>query len=157
VFGGGLALYNCQGNIMGALGVSGDTSCADHAIAWRCVFVCLGSCFCFFVCLTFSYFFSLLNFFQQKKNRVRHSLNMDFVPNGPSEQSNDNIIYDDTNGFSQSHCLDENIENVVRAGLPATKQGKINNSKGKNEEKDITKKILNKQINKEKIRNLINK
>lgn len=35
VFGGGLALYNESGNIIGALGVSGDTSCADHNIAWR--------------------------------------------------------------------------------------------------------------------------
>jgi|GraSoiStandDraft_5_1057265.scaffolds.fasta_scaffold38211_2 uncharacterized protein GlcG (DUF336 family) len=34
VFGGGLALYDGQG-IVGALGVSGDTSCADHNIAWR--------------------------------------------------------------------------------------------------------------------------
>lgn len=35
VFGGGLALYNSQGKIVGGLGVSGDTSCADHNIAWR--------------------------------------------------------------------------------------------------------------------------
>jgi len=35
VFGGGLALYNQAGEIVGALGVSGDTSCADHNIAWR--------------------------------------------------------------------------------------------------------------------------
>lgn len=35
VFGGGLALYNAQGELIGALGVSGDSSCADHAIAWR--------------------------------------------------------------------------------------------------------------------------
>lgn len=35
VFGGGLALYNKKGEIIGALGVSGDTSCADHNIAWR--------------------------------------------------------------------------------------------------------------------------
>ncbi|MGE3783380.1 MAG: heme-binding protein, partial [Alphaproteobacteria bacterium] len=34
VFGGGLALYGDQG-IVGALGVSGDTSCADHNVAWR--------------------------------------------------------------------------------------------------------------------------
>jgi len=34
VFGGGLALYNGQ-DIVGALGVSGDTSCADHNAAWR--------------------------------------------------------------------------------------------------------------------------
>lgn len=35
VFGGGLALYNDKGDIVGALGVSGDSSCADHNIAWR--------------------------------------------------------------------------------------------------------------------------
>lgn len=35
VFGGGLALYNVSGQIVGAIGVSGDTSCADHNIAWR--------------------------------------------------------------------------------------------------------------------------
>jgi uncharacterized protein GlcG (DUF336 family) len=35
VFGGGLALYDEEGNMLGAIGVSGDTSCADHNIAWR--------------------------------------------------------------------------------------------------------------------------
>ena len=35
VFGGGLALYNSAGVLVGAIGVSGDTSCADHNIAWR--------------------------------------------------------------------------------------------------------------------------
>ena len=35
VFGGGLALYNSEGKLVGAVGVSGDTSCADHNIAWR--------------------------------------------------------------------------------------------------------------------------
>ncbi len=35
VFGGGLALYNDEGTLIGGLGVSGDTSCADHNIAWR--------------------------------------------------------------------------------------------------------------------------
>ena len=35
VFGGGLALYNGSGVLVGAIGVSGDTSCADHNIAWR--------------------------------------------------------------------------------------------------------------------------
>jgi uncharacterized protein GlcG (DUF336 family) len=34
VFGGGLALYNAQGQLIGGLGVSGDSSCADHNIAW---------------------------------------------------------------------------------------------------------------------------
>lgn len=35
VFGGGLGLYNADGVLLGAIGVSGDTSCADHNIAWR--------------------------------------------------------------------------------------------------------------------------
>lgn len=38
VFGGGLGLYARIGNtekVVGGLGVSGDTSCADHMIAWR--------------------------------------------------------------------------------------------------------------------------
>jgi uncharacterized protein GlcG (DUF336 family) len=35
VFGGGLALYNAAHVLVGALGVSGDSSCADHNIAWR--------------------------------------------------------------------------------------------------------------------------
>ena len=35
VFGGGLALYNTSNKLIGALGVSGDTSCADHMLGWR--------------------------------------------------------------------------------------------------------------------------
>ena len=35
VFGGGLALYDSSGTLLGAIGVSGDSSCADHNIAWR--------------------------------------------------------------------------------------------------------------------------
>ena len=35
VFGGGFALYNKAGAIVGGLGVSGDSSCADHNIGWR--------------------------------------------------------------------------------------------------------------------------
>jgi uncharacterized protein GlcG (DUF336 family) len=35
VFGGGLALYNSGGTLVGGVGVSGDSSCADHNIAWR--------------------------------------------------------------------------------------------------------------------------
>ena len=34
VFGGGLALY-VNGVRKGGLGVSGDTSCTDHFVAWR--------------------------------------------------------------------------------------------------------------------------
>lgn len=35
VFGGGLALYDSTGKLVGGLGVSGDTSCTDHVIAWK--------------------------------------------------------------------------------------------------------------------------
>ena len=35
VFGGGLGMYNSKGVLIGGIGVSGDTSCADHNIAWR--------------------------------------------------------------------------------------------------------------------------
>jgi len=36
VFGGGLALYDAStGELVGAVGVSGDTSCADHNVAMR--------------------------------------------------------------------------------------------------------------------------
>jgi uncharacterized protein GlcG (DUF336 family) len=39
VFGGGLALYTLddgdESKLIGAIGVSGDSSCADHNIAWR--------------------------------------------------------------------------------------------------------------------------
>jgi len=35
VFGGGLGLYSNGGKLVGAIGVSGDSSCADHNIAWR--------------------------------------------------------------------------------------------------------------------------
>lgn len=59
VFGGGLALYDSAGALLGAIGVSGDSSCADHNIAWR----------------------------------LRHAANMDFVPAGPNEAGNDQIIY----------------------------------------------------------------
>src|SRR2546423_14368726 len=35
VFGGGLGLYATGHKLVGGVGVSGDTSCADHNIAWR--------------------------------------------------------------------------------------------------------------------------
>ena len=35
VFGGGLPLYAEDGELVGAIGVSGDSSCADHNIAWK--------------------------------------------------------------------------------------------------------------------------
>ena len=35
LFGGGVAIYNTNGIKMGAVGVSGDTSCRDHSMAYR--------------------------------------------------------------------------------------------------------------------------
>ena len=35
VFGGGLPLYDTDGTLLGAIGLSGDSSCADHNIAWK--------------------------------------------------------------------------------------------------------------------------
>lgn len=35
VFGGGLGLYAAGGTLIGGIGVSGDTSCRDHWIAWE--------------------------------------------------------------------------------------------------------------------------
>ena len=68
VFGGGLALYNSNGKILGAIGVSGDSSCADHNIAWK----------------------------------LRHKLNLDYVPKGVSPTHDDNIVYDIADGASAS-------------------------------------------------------
>ena len=35
VFGGGLPLYDGAGTLLGGIGMSGDTSCRDHANAWN--------------------------------------------------------------------------------------------------------------------------
>ena len=35
VFGGGLGLYTPAGRLIGGIGLSGDTSCTDHIIAWK--------------------------------------------------------------------------------------------------------------------------
>lgn len=35
VFGGGLGLYSAGGERVGGIGVSGDTSCRDHMVAWE--------------------------------------------------------------------------------------------------------------------------
>ncbi len=35
VFGGGLPLYDTKGELVGGLGLSGDTACADHIMAWK--------------------------------------------------------------------------------------------------------------------------
>jgi len=95
VFGGGLALYNAKGEVIGGLGVSGDTSCADHNIAWR----------------------------------LRHDLELDYVPAGVAPTKDDQIIYDITNGKSAGgygHPTCGGKENVIAVKLPGARkvQGK---------------------------------
>ncbi len=89
VFGGGLALYDSSGKILGAIGVSGDSSCADHNIAWK----------------------------------LRHKLNLDYVPKGVSPTQDDNIINDITgfvsvSGWGHSECSPEAAE--IAKKLPKT-------------------------------------
>ena len=94
VFGGGLPLYSASGRLVGGLGVSGDTSCADHNIAWR----------------------------------VRHLLNLDFVPAGVGPNNDDNILYDDqggnnngkVDGFEHADC--GNNEKAVNQTLPPVRR-----------------------------------
>jgi uncharacterized protein GlcG (DUF336 family) len=91
VFGGGLALYNSDGVLVGGLGVSGDASCADHNIAWK----------------------------------VRHRLELDFVPKGVSPTNDDNIIYDidpatgkSASGFGHVECSPD--ATAIGKALPTT-------------------------------------
>ncbi len=73
VFGGGLALYNESG-IVGALGVSGDSSCADHNIAWRV------------------------------REALGLGTTAVAYPGGVNANGHDGIIYDQTNAFSHAFC-----------------------------------------------------
>jgi uncharacterized protein GlcG (DUF336 family) len=94
VFGGGLALYNSSGKLVGALGLSGDASCTDHIIAWK----------------------------------VRHALELDYLPGGVSSTGDDNIVHDialDASGHAVSasgwgHPSCGADEEAVAAGLPVT-------------------------------------
>lgn len=90
VFGGGLPLYSSDGALLGGLGVSGNTSCSDHIIAWK----------------------------------LRHALNLDNVPAGVTEASNDNIIFDiqddgvSESGWGHPVCMPEATE--IARQLPET-------------------------------------
>ncbi len=90
VFGGGLALYDSKGGLLGGVGVSGDSSCADHNIAWR----------------------------------MRHALELDYVPGGVAPSKNDQIIYDVKSGKSKGgfgHAACAGKEAGIVASLPASK------------------------------------
>lgn len=78
VFGGGLALYDKTGALVGALGVSGDTSCADHNIAWKLRHALE------------------LDYVPAGVARIR----------GKEHLSNDNIVYDDVD-WAHPECSDK--------------------------------------------------
>lgn len=89
VFGGGLALYSEGGELLGALGVSGDSSTADHNIAWK----------------------------------LRHALQLDYVPSGVSSTGDDNIVNDIEEGHSPSgwgHPATTSEATEIAAKLPET-------------------------------------
>lgn len=88
VFGGGLGLYDSNGTLLGALGVSGDSSCADHAIAWR----------------------------------MRSVANLDYVPAGPSTNSNDALTFigEGAPGWEHPECGVPG-EKDVHESLPPTR------------------------------------
>ncbi len=94
-YGGGLALYRDH-QLIGGLGVSGDTSCADHNVAWR----------------------------------IRESLGMGNVPDGPSPAHNDAIIYDigadgkNASGFGQPKCHKQGAEvaQAIGSGINVSHQ-----------------------------------
>jgi uncharacterized protein GlcG (DUF336 family) len=93
VFGGGFALYDTSGNIVGGVGVSGDTSCADHAIGWKVRFN--------------------LNLDNVPggvaDGGTDDNIIYDLDANGHS-----------TGGFGQAHCIDPAGESAVAADLPAS-------------------------------------
>lgn len=86
VFGGGLGLYKKKGTtseLVGGLGVSGDTSCADHNIAWK----------------------------TRHNLVVNQTEYFDHVPSGVSNSNkDDNIVYDigspTPSGWGHPECSD---------------------------------------------------
>ena len=93
VFGGGFALYDDHGAIVGGVGVSGDTSCADHAIGWKVRF--------------------LLNLDNVPAGvadgGADDNIIYDLDANGHS-----------AGGFGQAHCIDPPTETTVAADLPVS-------------------------------------
>ena len=90
VFGGGLALYATGKKIVGGVGVSGDTSCADHNIAWLV----------------------------RKNLGLDHLLGVGGITGDPNHP--DNIIYDissgvSTNGFGHPQCVNTGNQKLLPA------------------------------------------
>jgi uncharacterized protein GlcG (DUF336 family) len=93
VFGGGFALYDANGTLVGAVGVSGDTSCADHAIGWK------------------TRFYLNLDLVPGgvADGGADDNIIYDLDANGVS-----------ASGFGQPHCLNASAENTVAADLPVS-------------------------------------
>jgi uncharacterized protein GlcG (DUF336 family) len=75
VFGGGLALYAEDQKLIGAVGLSGDTSCADHNIAWRV----------------------------RNNLKLDHLKGM-FAVSGDGDRP-DNLVFNPASPFAHPHCL----------------------------------------------------
>jgi uncharacterized protein GlcG (DUF336 family) len=91
VFGGGFALYDGAGNLVGAVGVSGDTSCADHAIGWKTRFY--------------------LNLDNVPGGVALGTDNIIYDIDGSGTSAS---------GFGHPHCLDPATEDAVAADLTAS-------------------------------------
>lgn len=92
VFGGGLALYNSAKQLVGAIGVSGDSSCADHAIAWR------------------------------TRSTLFMDYVPAGVVGGKDQLAYKGLVANPaTDPWSQPHCVDAATEDAVLMGLPATR------------------------------------
>lgn len=89
VFGGGFPLYDAAGNLVGAVGVSGDTSCADHAIGWKTRF-----------------YLNLDN------------VPAGVAPSGTDNIIYDITGGVSASGFGHPHCLDPAAESAVADDLP---------------------------------------
>ena len=98
VFGGGLGLYNDSGTLVGAIGVSGDTSCADHNIAWRTRNY-----------LGLDHVPGGVSGDPDRPDNIVFDLTDDAGGNPES-----------ANGFGHPHCLDAAVEDNLIANLPPT-------------------------------------
>jgi uncharacterized protein GlcG (DUF336 family) len=90
VFGGGFPLYDGAGNLVGAVGVSGDTSCADHAIGWKTRF-----------------YLNMANVPAGVAPSGTDNIIYDIDAGGVS-----------ASGFGHPHCLDAAAESAVSDDLP---------------------------------------
>jgi uncharacterized protein GlcG (DUF336 family) len=98
VFGGGLGLYNASGTLIGGIGVSGDTSCADHNVAWRTRHA-----------LNLDFVPSGVSGDPDRPDNIVYDIkSQPFQMNGVS-----------ATGWGQPHCISAAAESTIAANLPA--------------------------------------